>query len=63
MKTLKNIQIAVTVVALIVAVKLADSMYPTTNELIGSVTLAVTGCVSLVTMLVKDEKRTEVEAE
>lgn len=63
MKTLKNIQTAATVVAILVAIKLADSLEPTSNELLGSVTLAVTGIVSMVCMLVKDEKKAEVESE
>lgn len=61
MKTMKKIQIAVTVVALLVAVRLADTMEPTTNELMGSVTLALTGGVSLWTMLLKSENQPEVE--
>ena len=63
MKTIKHIQTAVTVVALLVAVKLADSMNPTTNELLGSITLAVTGVVSMVLQLAKEEKETEVEVD
>lgn len=47
MKTMKKIQIAVTVVALLVSIKLADTMEPTTNELLGSIVLAITGGVSL----------------
>lgn len=61
MKTMKKIQIAVTAVALLVAVRLADNMEPTTNEVMGSVTLALTGGVSLWSMLLKDESQPEAE--
>lgn len=60
MKTMKKIQIAATVVALLVAVRLADNMEPTTNELMGSVTLVITGGVSLWTMLLNNENQPEV---
>jgi hypothetical protein len=59
MKTIQKIQTAAIIVALLVAVKLADSMEPTTNELIGSVTLTITGGTSLIGMLVKNENRPE----
>lgn len=61
MKTIKKIQIAATVVALFVAVRLADNMEPTTNELMGSVALVISGSVSLWTMLLKSENQPEVE--
>lgn len=61
MKTMKKIQIAATVVALLVAVRLADNVEPTTNELIGSVALVITGGVSLCSMLMKSENQPEVE--
>lgn len=60
MKTMKKIQIAATVVALLVAVRLADNMEPTTNELMGSVALVITGGVSLWTMLLNKENQPEV---
>lgn len=60
MKTMKKIQIAATVVALLVAVRLADNMEPTTNELMGSVALVITGGVSLWTMLLNNENQPEV---
>lgn len=56
MKTRRNIQIAITVVALFVAVKLADNMSPTTNELIGSIMLALSSGVSLLTLLHGNER-------
>ena len=59
MKTMKKIQIAATVVALLVAVRLADNMEPTTNELMGSVALVITGGVSLWTMLLNNENQPE----
>lgn len=59
MKTMRNIQIAVTVIALLVAVKLADSVCPTTNELIGSVALVLTGSTSLWCVLVENERQAE----
>ena len=61
MKTMKKIQIAVTAVAFLVAVRLADNMEPTTNEVMGSVILALTGGVSLWSMLLKDESQPEAE--
>ena len=61
MKTMKKIQIAVTAVAFLVSVRLADKMEPTTNEVMGSVTLALTGGVSLWSMLLKDESQPEAE--
>lgn len=61
MKTMKKIQIAATVVALLVAVRLADNVDPTTNELMGSVALVITGGVSLCSMLMKSENQPEVE--
>lgn len=61
MKTMKKIQIAATVVALLVAVRLADNVEPTTNELLGSVALVITGGVSLCSMLMKSENQPEVE--
>lgn len=61
MKTMKKIQIAATVVALLVAVRLADNVEPTTNELMGSVALVITGGVSLCSMLKKSENQPEVE--
>lgn len=61
MKTMKKIQIAATVVALLVAVRLADNVEPTTNELMGSVALVITGGVSLCSMLMKSENQPEVE--
>ena len=61
MKTIKKIQIAATVVALLVAVRLADNVEPTTNELMGSVALVITGGVSLCSMLMKSENQPEVE--
>lgn len=57
---MKKIQIAATVVALLVAVRLADNMEPTTNELMGSVALVITGGVSLWTMLLNNENQPEV---
>lgn len=57
MKTIRKIQIAATVVALLVAVRLADTMEPTTNELIGSFALVITGGVSLLTMIVNNERQ------
>ena len=59
MKTIQKIQTAATVIALLVAVRLADSVEPTTNELIGSVALTITGGISLVGMLVKNERNPE----
>ncbi len=59
MKTMKKIQIAATVVAILVAVRLADTMEPTTNELMGSVALVLSSGVSLWTMLLKNEKLPE----
>lgn len=56
MKTKRNIQIAITVVALFVAVKLADNMNPTTNELIGSIMLVLSSGVSLLTLLHGNER-------
>lgn len=56
MKTRRNIQIAITVVALFVAVKLADNMSPTTNELIGSIMLVLSSGVSLLTLLHGNER-------
>lgn len=56
MKTRRNIQIAITVVALFVAVKLADNMNPTTNELIGSIMLVLSSGVSLLTLLHGNER-------
>lgn len=56
MKTKRNIQIAITVVALFVAVKLADNMSPTTNELIGSIMLVLSSGVSLLTLLHGNER-------
>lgn len=56
MKTRRNIQIAITVVALFVAVKLVDNMNPTTNELIGSIMLVLSGGVSLLTLLHGNER-------
>ena len=61
MKTMKKIQIAATVVALLVAVRLADNVEPTTNELMGSVALVITGGVSLCSMLMKSENQPEVK--
>ena len=61
MKTMKKIQIAATVVALLVAVRLADNVEPTTNELLGSVALVITGGVSLCSMLMKSENQPEVK--
>lgn len=59
MKTIQKIQTAATAVALLVAVRLADSIEPTTNELIGSVALVITGGVSMISMLVKNEHQPE----
>lgn len=59
MKTIQKIQTAAIVIALLVAVRLADSVEPTTNELIGSVALIITGGISLVGMLVKNERNPE----
>lgn len=56
MKTRRNIQIAITVVALFVAVKLADNMSATTNELIGSIMLVLSSGVSLLTLLHGNER-------
>ena len=56
MKTRRNIQIAITVVALFVAVKLADNMNPTTNELIGSIMLVLSSGVSLLILLHGNER-------
>ena len=56
MKTRRNIQIAITVVALFVAVKLVDNMNPTTNELIGSIMLVLSSGVSLLTLLHGNER-------
>lgn len=56
MKTKRNIQIAITVVALFVAVKLADNMSATTNELIGSIMLVLSSGVSLLTLLHGNER-------
>lgn len=56
MKTRRNIQIAITVVALFVAVKLVDNMSPTTNELIGSIMLVLSSGVSLLTLLHGNER-------
>ena len=59
MKTIKKIQLAATIVALLVAVRLADNIQPTTDELVGSVALALAGGVSAITMLVENERRVE----
>lgn len=59
MRTIQKIQTAAIVIALLVAVRLADSVEPTTNELIGSVALAITGGTSLIGMLVKNERNPE----
>ena len=59
MKTMKKIQIAVTVVALLAAVRLADNIQPTTNELLGSVALVLAGCVSAIQMAIESEKKAE----
>ena len=56
MKTIQKIKIAATVVALLVAVRLADSIEPTTNELIGSVALVITSFLSMLGVLAKNEK-------
>lgn len=56
MKTIQKIQIAATAVALLVAVRLADSVEPTTNELIGSVALVITSFLSMLCVLAKNEK-------
>lgn len=56
MKTIQKIQIAATAVALLVAVRLADSIEPTTNELIGSVALVITSFLSMLGVLAKNEK-------
>lgn len=56
MKTIQKIQIAATAVALLVAVRLADSVEPTTNELIGSVALVITSFLSMLGVLAKNEK-------
>lgn len=56
MKTIQKIQIAATVVALLVAVRLADSIEPTTNELIGSVALVITSFLSMLGVLAKNKK-------
>ena len=61
MKTMKKIQTAATVVALLVAVRLADTMEPTTNELMGSVALVIMGGVSLFSMLTDRENQPEYE--
>jgi len=57
MNTLRKIQIAATVIALFVAVRLADNMQPTTNELIGSVALVIAGGVSAVSLMVNNERQ------
>lgn len=59
MKTIKKIQLAATVVALIVAVRLADNIDPTTNELIGSIALVVTGCASTISLVANNEHKAE----
>lgn len=59
MKNFRNIQIAITVVALLVAVSMADNVNPTTNELIGSVMLVLSGGVSLLSLLVRNERSEE----
>ena len=59
MKTMKKIQIAVTVVALLAAVRLADNVQPTTNELLGSVALVLAGGVSAIQMAIESEKKAE----
>lgn len=59
MKTMKKIQIAVTVVALLAAVRLADNIQPTTNELLGSVALVLAGGVSAIQMAIESEKKAE----
>lgn len=61
MKTLKKIQLAATVVALIVAVKLADNVQPTTNELIGSVALVLTGCASTISLVSSNVRKEETQ--
>lgn len=61
MKTLKKIQLAATVVALIVAVKLADNVQPTTNELIGSVALVFAGCASTISLVSSNERKEEAQ--
>lgn len=43
MKTFQKIQVAAIVVALLVAVRLADSMNPTSDELVASVALVISG--------------------
>ena len=43
MKTFQKIQVAAIVVALLVAVRLADSMNPTLGELVASVALVISG--------------------
>lgn len=43
MKTIQKIQVAAIVVALLVAVRLADSMNPTSGELVASVALVISG--------------------
>ena len=57
MKTLEKIQLAVTIIALLVAVRLADNIEPTTNELIGSVALVLAGGLSAIQMAINSEKK------
>lgn len=61
MKTLKKIQLAATIVSLLVAVRLADNVQPTTNELIGSVALALAGCASTISLVSSNERKEEAQ--
>ena len=56
MKTLKKIQIVATVVAMLVAVSLADSMNPTSSELIASVSLVVMTGIYIINLCISNEQ-------
>lgn len=61
MNTLKKIQLAATIVSLLVAVRLADNVQPTTNELIGSVALVLAGGASAISMVSSNERKEETQ--
>lgn len=57
MKTIKRLQIVASVLAISVALVLADNMNPTTNELLGSVTLIISGIASALSFAVNNDKK------
>ena len=57
MKTIKRFQIVASVLAIAVALVLADNMNPTTNELLGSVTLIISGIASAISFVVDNDKK------